>query len=321
MLMESLSGQKSLTSRVSAAVLSLRFYALVLFLLAAGGCSLLSFGKATPAKASFDLDEGWFLEVETGRILNSEAFLDKLARTDVVFLGEIHHNPRHEAFHVALVEALWQRSSRLALGLEYFSRNEQGLLDDWSRGVLDKKTFLSKLERKPSALPYGELLQLAQDLNIQLYGINLPRRVVSQVAKKGWENLPLAEQVRWPEPGETSEAYRNLVQDSYSTFQRHHSTSFEGFLRAQMLWDATMAQSILRLLQNQKGRPLVVVVGMKHVEYGLGIPARLKALSHASLTVVLPSDALEGPTPALDRPVADYLWFDDPKTLASLRGS
>ncbi|PLX79952.1 MAG: hypothetical protein C0615_01825, partial [Desulfuromonas sp.] len=48
-----------------------------------------------------------------------------------------------------------------------------------------------------------------------------------------------------------------------------------GFHRAQTLWDETMAESIVRFLEQNEGSRIVVLAGGNHIRYGFGIPRRV----------------------------------------------
>ena len=284
---------------------------------AVAGCTAFSLKLPARHRGPLKLEDGRFLELATGRLLPASVVVERLARSQVVFLGEIHNQPSQRAFQVALVKALATRRSGLALGLEFFSREDQPLLDKLAEGRLSEVAFWSRL-RRSGGLPYKELLRLARKRRIKLVGLNLPRRVTNRVARGGWESLSPEERARWPRPGEVSPAYRRLVRKAYLEFKNYHGTAFQRFLTAQTMWDSTMAESIRRHLEAREPQPLVVVVGMMHVSYGLGIPARVAALTEASTVIVLPAEALEEEPEGAKGPIADYIWFPGRGTVATV---
>jgi hypothetical protein len=93
----------------------------------------------------------------------------------------------------------------------------------------------------------------------------------------------------------------------------------EGFLRVQMLWDETMAQTAAEYLQGAgRGKRLLVLAGGNHVRYGFGIPRRLfrrLPLAYAivdTYAVEVPEDKRETfmdvELPKLPLRAADVYW-------------
>lgn len=267
------------------------------------------------------LNDGHFHDGKTGLDQETRDVLGRLVAADVVFLGEIHDQPSHRAFQAALVKELAGRAPGLELGLEFFTRDDQALLDDVASGRISEVAFRFRV-RTSGGHPYRELISLARRRGFRLLGLNLPRPVVSLVAQDGWDSLPAKERARWPKPAEASADYRRIVRRAYHEFPEHHRSRFQHFLTAQTLWDSTMAESIARHLEDGHSKPLVVVVGMMHVAYGLGIPARLSAKTGASSLIVLHAQALEEERVFPGRPIADYIWYPDSMTVAgSVNGS
>lgn len=289
--------------------------------LAAGGCAALSLHPWTRKATPVTLDSGHFHEGASGRDVPTSIVMERLAKADVVFLGEIHDQPYHRAFQVALLKEISRQAPGLALGLEFFTRDDQPLLDDLSLGRISELAFRSRV-RIAGGYPYRELITLARERGIRLLGLNLPRRVVSRVATDGWESLSTWERARWPKPSEASPAYRLLVKKAYVEFEGHHGVDFQRFLTAQTLWDSTMAESIQSHMEEAQRGPLVVVVGMLHVAYGLGIPSRLDARRPVSTAIVLQAEAIQSENEFPNRQIADYIWYpSSTRLVASDHGS
>lgn len=70
--------------------------------------------------------------------------------------------------------------------------------------------------------------------------------------------------------------------------QAARAKSIDGFITAQAVWDSAMAERAVRIHQASK-RPVVIIVGQGHVEYGWGIAMRLKSYEPgAQVLTVLP---------------------------------
>ena len=68
----------------------------------------------------------------------------------------------------------------------------------------------------------------------------------------------------------------------------HGKLALDGFVRAQTLWDETMAESIARYLESKAGKDkhLLVVAGGNHISYGFGIPRRAFRRLPASYVII-----------------------------------
>ena len=86
-------------------------------------------------------------------------------------------------------------------------------------------------------------------------------------------------------------------------------TAFERFLLVQSLWDSTMAETATRVRQKTGGvRPVVIIVGGGHVEYGYGIASRLKVFDPTARSLlVMPFSG------QLPEPDAAHLFFYSPQ--------
>lgn len=103
----------------------------------------------------------------------------------------------------------------------------------------------------------------------------------AQVAAQG--NLdPMAELMRQrPEPAPGAENANGIAAAGQSKM-------LEGFINAQALWDSVMAERAAYLHDAYK-RPVVLIVGQGHVEYGWGIALRLAGYdANSRITSVLP---------------------------------
>ena len=85
--------------------------------------------------------------------------------------------------------------------------------------------------------------------------------------------------------------------------------AFERFLLVQSLWDSTMAETATQVRQKTGGaRPVVIIAGGGHIEYGYGIASRLKAFDPTARSLlVMPFSG------QLPEPDAAHLFFYSPQ--------
>lgn len=79
---------------------------------------------------------------------------------------------------------------------------------------------------------------------------------------------------------------------------------FEYFYQAQILWDETMAETIVSFLRNSPDFRLVVLTGNGHLAYGSGIPKRVYRNIAKDYAIILPD-----PGKLSEPSMADFIVF------------
>ncbi|HBA86696.1 MAG TPA: hypothetical protein DCZ75_01550 [Geobacter sp.] len=224
---------------------------------------------------------GDIVHLPTGTLVSSEQMMAIAGDARVVYVGETHDNPASHRLELDTLKALAERyPGKVTLGMEMFTRSQQPVLDRWVAGELDEKAFL-KASRwfdnwKMDFAYYRDLLIFARDRHIPLLALNAEKSLVQAVRSKPIEELSAEEKAQLPQM-DLSDPYQRAMTEGIFGGHSHGKMHVEGFLRAQTLWDETMAESIARYLATTEGkdRRLVVVAGGNHVNYGFGIPRRV----------------------------------------------
>lgn len=221
-----------------------------------------------------------------GRALSFADLLRACEGADVVFVGETHlDETTHEVEH-ALLAALSQRR-RVVLSLEMFERDVQPILDEYLSGTIDEREFLAR------ARPWGNyrtayrpLVETARRLGLPVVAANVPAALRRRIALGGmevFENLgendrALVARRLYDE----SEAYWRRVDNAV----RGHRFGRGGDRRTsgQSLWDNTMAESIVRALEEHPGALVLHVNGGFHSAYHDGV-VRLTRLRRPDLAI------------------------------------
>jgi membrane-associated protease RseP (regulator of RpoE activity) len=86
---------------------------------------------------------------------------------------------------------------------------------------------------------------------------------------------PLREQL----PGQidqSDQTYRKRIQKIFNQHPEATGGNFEHFWEAQLVWDETMAESVARYLSSHPEKAMIVLAGTGHMEFGSGIPNRVR---------------------------------------------
>ncbi len=291
--------------------------------------ALVCFLAIYPARASASPDTSAAITVTTsqGKKVEPGDAWTALAQADVVYLGETHSNPQDHQAQLTILQTLHQQRSRLAIGMEMFQRPYQNIVDRYLAGEITEAQLqeLSQYRQRwgfPWEL-YAPILRFAKENHLPVLALNTPTEVTRKVARQGPESLTWVDR-RFIPPLSSLDtgngAYRARIQTVFEQIHqgRSHSSNFENFFLAQVLWDETMAEGISQFLQRQPGTQVVVLAGKGHIFYGDGIPSRVqrrwlqshqRPLKQSLVLLNPPADLLESLGGGESRPVADYLWY------------
>ncbi len=215
-----------------------------------------------------------------------EGMLDDLATVPMVFFGEQHAHPDHQALERRILEGLVARRRGVMLGMEMFERPFQPVLDRWSAGELSEEEFV----REGSWYEgwgydwslYRGILLAARDLRVPVIALNADRAVVRQVGQRGIEGLDPWMRARIPDEIPVGEGpHRSAL---FEVYRAHvppgkpvDRAAFQRFYEAQVTWDETMAESaVLALGRAGAGGSILVLAGSMHVDGFHAIPERAR---------------------------------------------
>lgn len=224
----------------------------------------------------------------SGAAMSWDDLVSAASEADVVLIGEVHGHPIGLSAAAELFEQVAAGAATAALSLEFFERDEQLALDDYLTGVVKKEEdFLRVSGRVHGNYPAGHraMVEAAKANGLPVVAANAPRRYVIKARVDGFDSLrPLSEEQRRlfviPETlteGRYREKFFEMMEDhSDPANPDAPPVDGEGYFRSQCMWDATMADSILRTLASGR-RPVVHVVGQFHSDYSGGTVSRIAA--------------------------------------------
>ena len=177
-----------------------------------------------------------------------------LKDADIVFFGEQHNDPIAHWLEYELFVALHQEKGKEFIGgAEMFESDNQIILDEYLRGLIDNKKFEEEARIWPNHVTdYKPVLTYAHDNSIPFIATNVPRRYSNMVFKGGFEalnNLSIdALKYLAPLPIKFEielKCYKTMMEMDMG----HGFKPDEKLPKAQALKDATMAFFILKNLQ------------------------------------------------------------------------
>ena len=253
---------------------------------------------------SFDAET--IISTKTGEAVSFDELMADLAGVRVIYVGEQHSDPVHHRIQLDIIKAVYQTDPDIVVGMEMFDHTYQHILDLWSAGELDQKTFLQKVHWyanwKWNFELYKDILEFIKQEKIRLVGLNVPFHIPSKIAVGGIENLLDDDRKHIPPNIDTSiDAHRVYVEKIYNHHRATKMDSFEFFYEAQCAWEDTMAASVAL---NMKDDRMIVIAGNGHIIRKFGIPDRTFSQTGADFRTVYPATAGN----EVESDYADYIW-------------
>ncbi len=218
----------------------------------------------------------------TGEAIVPYKFEQLTARADAVLFGELHGHP----VGLPVAAAIWKdmlsvrdRDETPALLLEFFERDQQLAIDEYLGGMIDEEAFIKQAGRSASNFPeaHQAMFNATMDAGGVVIAANAPRRYVRLARLEGYDRLRAMSPAQRETfvlpptedgPADYRERFVEIMGGMRSTDGAGKQPGMDpmDFLRSQLVWDATMADSVAMALKAGH-EPVALVIGRFHVEF------------------------------------------------------
>jgi uncharacterized iron-regulated protein len=240
-----------------------------------------------------------------------DSVLQQLDQKRVVFIGEEHDRYDHHLDELEIIRRLHDRNpQRWVIGVEFIQRPFQPYLDAYVAGQLTEREFLMKTEYFSrwgyDYRLYRPIFLYAKEQGIPIVALNAEEELTKDAGKLGLDKLPAEERQRLPSDiDESDAAYQDRIRKVFEKHPASGAENFQRFWQAQLVWDETMAQTAAEYLEGRPDKNMIVLAGRGHIEFGSGIPNRVKRrLPGASAAILLCTEGSH-----MQEGEADY-WLD-----------
>jgi uncharacterized iron-regulated protein len=269
---------------------------------------------------------GTWLAPATGTTVSHAELMARMARQQVVLLGETHDRFDIHRWQLHVAAGLLASGRPLMLGFEMFPRRVQPALDAYVAGALDTENFLVQSEWQQvwgfDPALYLPLFQFCRQFKIPMLALNCYRALVSRIGKEGWDAIPEAERDGLTPAKPASAAHRqHLFEITGGVREGREAQSaadpaFDRFVRAQQTWDRAFACNIAKALAASPDALVIGIIGRGHMDYGHGTPFQLADLGISSVGLLVPTDTDFTPS---ETPIADSVFRLDTVDAAAPR--
>ncbi|XGC79652.1 ChaN family lipoprotein [Bdellovibrio bacteriovorus] len=198
----------------------------------------------------------------------------------IVVIGENHGFQEHQDQQLQIMQALRSKGLKVSVGMEFFTYTSQSLVDSYRQGILSEPDFLKAIQWGSPSFDLYRNQTLFPNLGegSKTVALNAPRTLTSKVAKQGLPSLTSEEQSLLPPQFSLG---RESYKQRFLSMMPHLPSPEAGerYFAAQSVWDDTMAWQAVEFIHQHPDQVLVIVVGEFHVQFGGGLPDRIKARS------------------------------------------
>ncbi len=255
--------------------------------------------------------------MKQARCIDSAELVKRLSSYRVVFVGDNHGQIDLHRRISKLIGGLAKRGHHISLANEWFTPNNNSLLEKYSTGSFDGY-FPRAIDWKKKAGydfdSYDQIYQAIIKAYGGLYGINLTRKQRKHISDVNRSSMTKSEKSFYDSLDLNVSAHRQMLAPFFAHCHalrkgENVTTCKERMYRVQVAWDSYMAKetAILanRLLHHHSDL-LMVFAGSMHLSHGLGINVRFARLSRESFVTIEPVPV---GTSRADVGEADFLLF------------
>lgn len=196
----------------------------------------------------------------------------------IVVIGENHGFKEHQRQQVAIMQQLRDQGLKVSVGMEFFTYTQQPLVNQYRAGTLAESDFLKAIAWGSPSYDLYRDQAIFPNLTegAATIALNAPRSLTGKVAKQGLNSLTPEESALMPPQFSLG---RESYKKRFMAMMPHlpNPEVGERYFAAQSIWDDTMAWQATNFIHANPEQVLVIVVGDFHVQYGGGLPDRIKA--------------------------------------------
>ncbi len=250
-----------------------------------------------------------YYSLHSAECLDEAGFIDTIEPYAVIFVGDHHQSKTAHNVVTELVNGLSGRGYKIALANEWFSPQDDALLEQYSNGELDSNGSKALGWAKRAGYDFN-LSKPIFDAVIAnggtLYGINMDQKFKKMVSEQNSSAMSEEQRTFYENLDLNVTVHQQLVAPFFS--HCHHLKNGETqeecsarMYRVQVAWDSMMGQESAKLAQGlQEKEKLIVFVGAMHLESKVGVNLRFARKTTTPSLTILPVPRVVNTEPTLD---------------------
>ncbi len=231
---------------------------------------------------------------ETQQSVNWNEFIATLNEAEIVVVGEYHNNALGHELEAKITQELIKLDPKTTIALEMFERDEQAIVDLYLDGKIQQKTLETLTDSSSWGgqknsweiwyQPIVDLVKINHSQGANLVAANAPRHYVKMARLEGFEVLKDIETQTnnvfvVPDLSVDDSDYKNrflkLMSPAGASPMMMSKMNPEAIFRSQQVWDATMADSVVKAKSH--ANKVILFIGDYHIAFDGGTLLRIKA--------------------------------------------
>lgn len=238
-----------------------------------------------------------YYSLQSAECLDKKRFVDRVEPYEVIFLGDHHHSANAHKVAVELVNELSGRGYRIAFANEWFSPQNNSLLNQYTNGELETNTSKALGWKKRAGYDFNlsEPIYSAVIANHgKLYGINMEKAFKKMISDNNLSAMDDEQRAFYDSLDLNVTAHQQLLSPFFSHCHKTRNGESpkqckERMYRVQVAWDSMMGQESAKLAENlQESEKLIVFIGAMHLESKLGANLRFARETNKPFITILP---------------------------------
>lgn len=255
-----------------------------------------------------------------GKEIDISELVKQLEHYPIIFVGDHHNTEKTHQFFTKLLKQMDKKAYKLNLANEWFTKEHNTLLKDYTDGKIDSKQLKEKRQwDKFTKFKWDYLEPIYETVKKnggKLYGVNLTKEQRTKISSSKTDEMTKEEKIFYDSLDLNVSAHQKLVMPYLNHCKKMPSKSEEPceqrMYRVQVAWDSYMAKNIAELANEVLSSPkdkLIVFVGSMHIEYDLGIPLRFARLSNLPFVTISNEKISKEEDLKLDINKADFVYI------------
>jgi len=255
-------------------------------------------GSKKPTPITFKIPTSCtYYSLQSAECLDEAEFIERIAPYKVIFVGDHHHSLNAHKVVIALINGLSTDGYKVALANEWFSPQDNALLEQYVQGKLDSNTSKALGWKKRVGYDFNLTEPIFNAIIKQegtLYGINMDKTFRKKISDYNLSAMSNEEKAFVQGLDLNVSAHQQLLAPFFSHCHKTRKGEdaqqcMERMYRVQVAWDTKMGEESVKLAKKLKDdERLIVFVGAMHLESKLGVNLRFARESNLPTLTVLP---------------------------------
>ncbi|MEX2513371.1 MAG: ChaN family lipoprotein [Cyclobacteriaceae bacterium] len=263
-------------------------------------------------------DSHWkIFQTATGKTIELPELVKATEKAQIIVFGEEHNDSLAHVVQEQLYREMLEKYQNVTLSLEMFERDVQMIIDEYLAGLITEAKLKEEGRAWSNYADYAPLMKLAKEKGQNAVAANVPGRYANMVSRKGLGILIMLDRKakRYFSTFELPEKNDLYLKKFTEAMGNHGQHMGPQFFHAQMLRDATMAESIHSAWRKNRNTKILHLTGKFHSDEGLGTVRELKKRKKNLRVLTIscfPAEEFQVPNWPSYKNLADLIILTDP---------